>query len=334
MDSLSHALDMHAWLPIRLRPSGDHWDVDWCHFGTQALHDPFFADSVTAALLRPFNQALRRHTDMDGLLDWQARSPGIAPTAFVFHTSRCGSTLIAQVLANLDTHIVLSEPPTIDTLLRAHYEHPAVIDQQPAWLRALLSAYGQRRGGKERALVVKLDAWSIFELPLLRRCFPAIPCIFLYRDPVEITVSHLQSPGRHMVPGLIGTSPLALPQEESLSLSRPEFIARTVGRLLSAGLDACVEHGAWAVNYTELPEAIGGRLAPLFALDDTAASLAGIGTPLHSKRQGERFQPDSASKQRAADESVRTQVAQWACEPYVALEAVRQAQRTQQAQTA
>ncbi len=46
-----------------------------------------------------------------------------------------------------------------------------------------MSAYGQRRRGVEQRLVVKLDAWNIGELALLRECFPDTPWLFLYRDP-------------------------------------------------------------------------------------------------------------------------------------------------------
>ncbi|MXR28952.1 sulfotransferase family protein, partial [Pseudomonas sp. PICF6] len=66
-------------------------------------------------------------------------------------------------------------------------------------LRGLMSAYGQRRRGMEQRLVIKLDAWNIGELALLRECFPDTPWLFVYRDPLEIAVSHWRRPGMHMV---------------------------------------------------------------------------------------------------------------------------------------
>lgn len=327
MDGLNDAdVDWRDWLPVTVgRDCGD-WFVDWCRFGAQPLREPFFRDSVDAALRRPFNLAFGRRTGIDALLDWQARSPGIAPTAFVFHASRCGSTLMAQMLARLDSHAVLSEPPPLDTLLRAHHAEPALARCQPAWIRALLSAYGQRRCGNERALVVKLDAWNIFELPLLRRCFPATPWLFLYRDPLEIAVSQLQSPGRHMVPGLLGASPLAMSAEQAAGMARAEFVARTLGRLFAAGLEHCEREGGLAVNYAELPQAVGGRLASLFGLDPAAASLALDASRHHAKRPGETFAPDHLRKQQAADDATRRQVERWALPDYAALEALRRRQ--------
>lgn len=315
--------DWRGWLPIGIELAEADGTVDWCRFDRQPLREAFFGDSVERALRLPFNQAFRRRSELAALTAWQAASPGIAPTAFVFHTSRCGSTLLAQMLARLDSHIVLSEPPPLDVLLRAHYAQPALAARQTAWISGLLSAYGQRRGSGERALVVKLDAWNLAELPLLRRCYPRTPWLFLYRDPLEVAVSHLTAPGRHMAPGLIGASPLVATAEEAQGWSRAEFVARTVGRLLATGLEHCRRHGGVAVNYDELPAAVGARLAPLLGLAaaDLGAVMAGV--HLHAKRPGEPFTPDRQHKQRVADEALRLQVERWAKPAYLALESLR-----------
>ena len=328
MAGMNHAIpDWSDWLPTRVWRADREWVVDWCRFGEQPLSEPFFRDSVEVALRRPFNLAFPRRTGFDALLSWQARSPGVAPTAFVLHASRCGSTLLAQVLAGCASHVMLSEPPPLDAVLRAHYDDPSVADSQPAWIAALISAWGQRRRGSERSLVAKLDAWNIFELPLLRRAFPDTPWIYLYRDPVAIVASQLEEPGRHMVPGLIGASPLATAMERDAIVSRTEYVARVTGRLLATGLDQCVEHAGIAVNYDELPDAIGGRLAGVLGLDPADAAFARTGLQRHSKRPRERFEPDGIRKREAVDESVREQVARWAMPPYLALERLRAQQR-------
>ena len=71
--------------------------------------------------------------------------------------------------------------------------------------------------------MIKLDAWNIGELPLLRECFPDTPWLFLYRDPLEIAVSHLRRPGMHMVPGMIGASGL----DDELPFAGREDLHRT-----------------------------------------------------------------------------------------------------------
>lgn len=317
-------IDWKHWLPTGIRHTGEDWQVDWCRFGRDAaLREPFFNDSVAVAMRSPFNQAFGRTTPLAMLCDWQRRSPGLPPTAFVFHVSRCGSTLLAQMLARLDSHIVLSEPPPLDALLRAHYEHPVTASQQARWISALLSAYGQRRRGTERALVIKLDAWNLFELPQLRTLYPDVPCLFLYRDPHEVVASHLRSPGRHTVPGLIGKTPLAWADDGTAARSRPAHVARIVGRLLDAGWRACRQHGAIPVNYLELPHALGDRLAaPLGVRPDDLATIAEAGG-WHAKRPGEPFVADGAAKRDELAGDAREAVAQWASPAYRALEALR-----------
>jgi hypothetical protein len=306
-------LNLEGWLPIRVWQEAGQWQVDWCWFGDTRLHQPFFRDAVEDALRLPFNQAFRRRTALSTLADWQACSPGLTPSAFIFHASRCGSTLISQMLAQLDNHIVISEPPPLDALLRS--DLPAV--ERRAAIKGLLSGYGQCRRGAEQRLVIKLDAWNIGELPLLHECFPETPWLFLYRDPLEIAVSHLRRPGVHMVPGMIGASVL----DDELAFSgREDYIARRLGRLLASGLAQCQAFGGWAANYSELPQAMAGRLATFFALDIEQRRQVFATVGQHAKQPSQVFVGDGDDKRREASALLRERVEHWAREPYEALE--------------
>lgn len=315
-----------GWLPIGI--SAQEPVVDWCWFGAQRLQQAFYRDDVERALRLPFNLAFRRATPLQALLDWQRNSPGLAPQAFIYHASRCGSTLLAQMLASLPSQVVLSEPPPLDSLLRLS---TATLSEgaRRAALTALLSAFGQRRNGQERSLVVKLDAWNIFELPLLQRCFPATPWLFLYRDPLEIAVSHLRQPGLQMVPGLLGHSPLDHP--EDAGLSREGVIARRLGRLLAQGLRHCQALGGLAVNYRELPAALGSRLLPVFGLSDSELHSSLSMTGQHAKHPHQPFVADSQAKRQKASAALRAELARWADQPYRQLEQLRHTQLQQAA---
>lgn len=320
MASVNSEQDFSGWLPIRAWFQKGEWRLDWCWFGEQRLTRPFFRDDVDHALRLPFNQAFRRETDLQALLDWQAVSPGLPPTALIFHASRCGSTLMAQMLATLDDNIVLSEPPPLDNLLRAHRLDPKATLHQPAWLAALVSAYGQRRQGNEQRLFIKLDAWNVFEAPLLLALYPEVPRVFLYRDPLEIVVSQLRQPGMHRVPGLLGPSALDLPTQEALRMTPAEYTSRTVGAILRQGLALCQQHGAVAVNYQELPDACWGRLASLFDVHDAHLPRLRETAGFDAKQPSQSFTADSQSKREAADEGLRETVEYWAGKAYRALE--------------
>lgn len=315
------ALDFTQWLPIRAFEQAGNWQLDWAWFGTIPLARPFFSDDVDDALRLPFNLALRRQTGLDGLFDWQARSPGLEPSLLVFHTSRCGSTLLAQLLRALPGHVVLSEPPPLDALLRAHYRNPTACAWQADAVRALLSAYGQRRCGDETRLVVKLDAWNLFEARLLRQLYPQVPCLFLYRDPLEVVVSQRRQPGLHAVPGLLGLS--GLDHKLGLETLPPgDYLAWMVGRLLQAGLALCSAGDAIALNYRELPGALWGRLGSMLDIDPTAMPRLQLLAGRDAKRPEQLFSADSGVKCSQADETLRASVERWAQRPYEMLEAL------------
>lgn len=309
-------LNLHGWLPIRIWQQAEAWRVDWCWFGDRALSQPFFRDAVEDALRLPFNQAFRRETPLTALSDWHARSPGLAPSAFIYHASRCGSTLISQMLARLDSHIVISEPPPLDALLRSSLPQA----ERRAAICGLLSAYGQLRRGMEQKLVIKLDAWNIGELPLLCECFPDTPWMFLYREPLEIAVSHIRRAGMHMVPGMMGRS--VLDDETSFS-SREDYIARRIGKLLQTGLEHCRELGGLVVNYCELPAAMDGRLAGFFGLNVEQLSEVFAGVDQHAKQPAQVFVADGQNKQQEATALLKDSVECCARGPYEALETLR-----------
>ncbi|WP_044871591.1 sulfotransferase [Pseudomonas sp. LFM046] len=323
-----NAQDMYGWLPIRAWRRDGEWRLDWCWFGEQQLTRPFFRDDVDLVLRLPFNQAFRRETRLDALLDWQAASPGVAPGAFIYHASRCGSTLMAQMLAGLERNIVLSEPPPLDSLLRAHFLDPAVQDLQPHWIRALLSAYGQRRLGNEARLLIKLDAWNVFEAPLLHALYPDTPRIFLYRDPLEIVVSQLRQPGMHRVPGLLGPSALDFAGTDAQAMAPLEFTCRLIGRILEQGLALCREQACVPVNYSELPEALWGRLAPIFHLVEADAPKLREIAAFDAKQPAMWFSADSQRKRDEAGDEVRAAVERWAGKPYEGLEQLRCLEQT------
>jgi hypothetical protein len=313
------------WLPIRVYPGSTGLRVDWMYAAGLEFDAPFFRDTVQSALRRPFAQAFRIDTSIDALVARNERAPGPVPVAFIYHASRCGSTLLARMLMALPTHRVLSEPPPLDVVLRAPWfvadVEPA---QQRAWLRALLGVSGACGGGQAR-LVVKLDAWHVAERALLESAFPGTASIFLYRDPLEIAVSQLAQPGAHMVPGMLGPSAALFPPAEALAMPRSEFVARTLGRIFEAGLDGCRQQTLRPVHYDELPAAAGTSLAAMLgvAADDATRKAMLAVTTADAKNPQLPFTPDREAKRAAASPELVAAVDRHVRPAYAALEALR-----------
>jgi hypothetical protein len=317
-----------GWIPFRLYWDAGRPTVDWCYLGTRRFTEPFFEDTLAACLQLPFNLVFRRQTPVEVLAEWQALQPGLAPTGFIFHLSRCGSTLIAQMLAALRRNVVLSEAGPIHGVLRAPLRAPGVAaEQRRAWLRGMVSALGQRRRGDEQHLFIKFDCWSTLDLPLIRQAFPEVPWVFVYRDPVEVLVSHQSKAAAQMVPGLVEPAwLLGMPAAAAAELPREEYVARVLARI---GDTACQEYPKGAgllVNYVELPGAVLTRIADHFGLPLAAEDREKMrhAARFDAKNPHFEFKEDCEEKHRAATELVRQMAHTWVGPVYERLEAARQ----------
>ncbi|HEX9369048.1 MAG TPA: aspartyl/asparaginyl beta-hydroxylase domain-containing protein [Vicinamibacterales bacterium] len=244
-----------GWIPFRIHADRTPPVVDWCDLGEDTFTEPFFTQTIERCRRKSRPPSLRE-TSIATLVDRLAAHPGVAPAAFIFHTSRCGSTLVSQMAAALPRTIVISEAPPIDDVLRAPAPEPERIE----WLRALVGALGQPRRGDERHLFVKFDAWHILNLTLVQRAFPGVPCLFLYRDPAAVVASQLLMPGLHTVPGLVDPSVIGLDLPGALRLDRNEYVGRMLAAVYAGGLEGATDGRVTLMNYSELPGAALARL--------------------------------------------------------------------------
>jgi gluconate kinase len=245
-----------GWIPFRVGADDVHPVVDWCYLGRESFTDPFFEQTVQGCRARPFNRLFARQTPIETLTGYWKNQPGIRPTAFIFHSSRCGSTLFSQLAAALPGTIAISEAPPIDEILRARASEA----QRVEWLRAILSAHGQPRRGDERHFFVKFDAWHAMDLSLIRRAFPDVPFVFLYRQPAEVIASQMRMPGMQMIPGMLDPSLIGLDLPGVLRLDREEHCARVLALVYAAALTYAETGLVTLMNYRQLPEAASRQL--------------------------------------------------------------------------
>ncbi|MBL9132710.1 MAG: sulfotransferase [Verrucomicrobiaceae bacterium] len=298
-------------MPVRLlRCSGEEIRVEWCHVGRTRFTEPFFEQNLHQLMRVPFNVLFRQQTTLEEMIAWSRQSPGIPPTGFIFHMSRCGSTLVSQMLGRLERHLVLSEPPALDTLLRATRAWPE--ERRIEAVRAWFSASAQPRSGEDR-FFVKLDAWHALELPLLRRAFPETPWIFIHRDPIEVLVSALRQPGYSLIPGAMQDFLPQFDVQTAVSMPQADYIAQVLAACCQAALNQLPCANGLAIDYRELPGAITGRIARHFGLDLSPVETATMRTAetVHSKSPREPFSPDSQDKQQSATAAIHTACANW-----------------------
>lgn len=299
-------MDWSGWFPAGVDWREEEARVLWFRLGDYRFDDAYFSDTVARCARHPLNLAFARQTTLDVLEDAAStvRSPRIS--GIIFHLSRCGSTLISKSLAAIPNTLVISEAPPMDAIVRLRQRNAAVSeDQQVRWLRALTALFAAAHGPHD-AYVIKTDAWHALDIPLFERAFPGVPWIFVYRDPVEILVSHAARMSYMMsfvnAPDFIGVDLAA-----AARIPRSEYHARVLGRI--AGFVAeYLSDGEALVRYDELPAAIEERIAPRIGIQLGEAGRDAIrrSARYDAKRPGRLFESDSAAKQQAADMVLRS----------------------------
>ena len=312
-----------GWLPAEVSRVDDRDVVTWLHFGRRRLTEPFYGDDLVKARWRPLNRLLSFRTPLLDLEAWASALPAIEPAGLVFHMSRCGSTLVAQMLAAPPRHVVLSEPAPLDAIVRLD-DHDAAA--KAVLLRAMVTVLGQARNPGEDRCFLKLDCWHTLSLPLFRRAFPDARWVFLYRDPVEVMVSHGRRRGAQMVPSLVAPAMFGI--DLPGGVPNDDYCARVLAAVCEGAMQHIPEGGALMVNYPQLPEALFTTVLPHFglAVSRDEADAMRCAAVRDAKAPEQAFSADGQGKQQAASEAVRAICEVRLGEVYRRLEALREEQ--------
>ena len=325
MGRLTSASELEGWIPFRLYFDRAQLMVDWCHLGEESFSEPFFNQTIDSCLRKPFSLLFRHQTPIETLVELNRAKPLPYPSGFIFHMSRCGSTLAAQMLATLSESIVISEAPPLDFAIRAQPKGNAIgIEQRVEWLRGLVNAFGQQRKGKAKHCFIKFDAWHMLDFPVIRRSFPDVPWIFLYRDPIEVLVSQVAQPSAYLLPGFTQRDIPHVVNASSMPTNLADNFARTLAKVCEAALHYLGEGGE-LINYRQLPEVVSSSLLKRFGVSCSSDELEKIeqATRQHAKNPFVPFAADSKSKQQKATPEIREAAGKWLYPVYEKLEAAR-----------
>jgi hypothetical protein len=202
MNNKMHPL--YRWIPYKLISEDRNQLCCWLNTNGEKFTEPFFHETIGKITTTHRKAWKNSVSELNMLNIWATDMDFIPPTAFIFHVSRCGSTLLTQMLGTDEQNIVLAEVPFFDALLRLPYQSSKISKEEISpLLSAGLKFYGQKRTGVEKQLFIKVDSWHIRFYKELRMLFPDVPFILLYRTPDEVLVSHQKLRGMQAVPGVI-----------------------------------------------------------------------------------------------------------------------------------
>lgn len=271
--------ELAQWTPIRLTLERPEPVVDWCDLRGIAFREPFFMQTVARWANEPAEggEALRPvvRTTLSTLEAVDGVGECLEPSGFIFHMSRCGSTVLSRLFGVVPDTFVISEADPINTFLEAdpdELNEAALI----ACLRLMIRALGRKRFGDERHYVVKFSSWNVRRMALLRAAFPNVPWVFVYRAPTEVISSVLKGPPGWMQLQRFPDEAehlLGIPAAECADMPAEQFCARVLAGFCQAALDG--DDGTpLFINYTDLPDVAWGAVARHFGVPLAAEHAA------------------------------------------------------------
>lgn len=282
---------LQGWIPYRLVVENEKALAKWMYTAKVPFTEPFFDESLMA--IRSQDRAPSRFhsvSSLESMTGWAERFPYTPPRAVIFHVSRCGSTLLSQLLSLTDKHCVLSEVPFFDELLRSAPKSNLLLQDV---VKAAYSFITQPRTGKEENIFIKADSWHIFFAGLYRKLFPDATFILLYRSPDEVLRSHQKMRGMHAVQGIIEPGLFGFDVEKIAAISPDEYASLVFEKYLTAFEElAAKDKNTLLLNYNEGMECIMDKIAERLGMkwEDEYHTQMRERLKFHSKNPGQKFE--------------------------------------------
>ena len=147
----------------------------------------------------------------------------------------------------------------------------------------------------------------------------------MYRNPVEIIVSHLRQRGAQMIPGVVGQILPELDAADVLRMPPEEYCARVLARICEAALENLPHQNARLVNYTELPEAVASGVLKHFRLAYAPEDVERmkLSAQFNAKTPRMNFVADTETKKKQASAAALEAAEKWVNPLYEKLENLR-----------
>uniref|UniRef100_A0A7S2S3F9 Sulfotransferase domain-containing protein n=1 Tax=Eucampia antarctica TaxID=49252 RepID=A0A7S2S3F9_9STRA len=304
--------------------------VDWSlHKNDPAAHPMFrFLVQKSPGCAKPVNVNFKEIVDKVKEFDKTNNGNDVhvmAPKGFVFHESRCGSTLVANSLAAMDpskNRVYSESPPPLEVLKSCGLHKGACGggDQAIQLFRDVVYMMGRTNDAKEQNLFFKIQSVGTKYIDIARMAFPEVPWIFVYRDPVQVMMSHLKYgphrancvrqlsiPPTHLKTILDGKG---LTKKKMTPEHQCAIHLNTLCESAVSSLQSSPSYGK-AVNYNLLPGILVDSIVPEhFGVPLSSADRARITeiSSTYSKGKGEaiEWKEDSSEKEKNASVEVKS----------------------------
>ncbi len=198
------------------------------------------------------------------------------------------------MLAAANDTTILSEVPFFDDVLRA----PGMREfDEGNLLKDVIKLHSLPKDGVAKNVFIKTDSWHIMFYAEIRKMFPHVPFILLYRNPAEVVRSQNKLAGMHCIPQIIPPAFFGINDEIVTAEDFYNYPIKITEKYLQAFIDiASTDSNAFLFNYSEgmenIVRAIGNITGSAFSESEWQRMKEQ--QLYHSKFPGMFFTPEPA----------------------------------------
>lgn len=213
-------LKAHSGLiPISINP--DKNEITWMDLEKYHFYEGFFHKSLSFFTALKKGNTYTTTSPLAVLKNDDLFTGSLYPTGFIFHVGRCGSTLLAKVLARSSENLVLSEPEPLNSVLNVFTKNGLQpiekYENNQNIYKNLILALGRRRNPLHKNFFIKFTSYNIHLFHYIHAIFPDVPAIFITRDLDEVVNSFegnippwLKSPHHQFIKSITGNESVKL----------------------------------------------------------------------------------------------------------------------------
>ncbi|MCH6257730.1 sulfotransferase [Puniceicoccaceae bacterium K14] len=189
-DRKENAVFQNAKLPYALININGKLIVHWVDAVALDFRYGFFRDSIEAL---PLNKRVCAITPIEDLFSLPASQEPAEEKAIglIYHCSRCGSTLLCQMLKCHPDFIVIGELGIFSSILKSR-SLPS--EQKMNALRKVAAAFQDWAAASGKRVIFKLTSWQIEYWEILSEAFDTASAVLLFREPIAVIESLLRKP--------------------------------------------------------------------------------------------------------------------------------------------
>lgn len=283
---------------------------------------------------------LARHRDQQARENNELVPKPLNLTTVAFHESRCGSTLVANSLLamNPGKHRTYSESQpgahALKSICGESYSRCSM-DQAAKILQDTVYVMSRTNDPIEERVFYKFQSITSKHIKVFQKAFPEVPWLFIYRDPVQVMMSHIKDDPTMQHAKCVYTQNHNPPDDiiaiaerhgrKAKQMPKEEYCAAHLAAITESAVNALNDY-AIPINYDGLIEFLYTKALPrIWGRPLTSQEISNIQkvSQTYSKGRGKKhteFQGDSEQKDKAASEQVRDAAALILKESYDALE--------------